>query len=479
MGEGEERDVGALRRFWLGEGGGREVLAVAYPLVLSHLSFTLQTFVDRLFLTWYSPEALAGAVAGLLVAWSVIALFTATGEYLTTFVAQYVGAGRPRRVGPAIWQGIYFSFAAGALAACLTPALPGLFAWAGHAPAVRETEVAYAGMLMLGAFPIVLMATLSSFFAGRGQTLVVLQVNLLATVANVVLDALWIFGRAGFPRAGATGAALATVVSQLLGALVYLALILRPSMREAYATLSGFRFDPDLARRLLRYGLPSGLQVSLELAAFSAFLLIVGRIGTLELAATSIAFNLNGLVFMPMYGLGIGVSSLVGRQIGAGRASVAERTTWSGFKLALGYMSLCGALYVLAPALLLAPYAAGADPASFPALAAITTVLLRFVAVYSIFDMMNLIFASGLRGAGDTTYALGATVVVALLAMLGPAYLACVVRGAGVYAAWTCASAYVVCLGLLLLRRFRAGAWKRLSVIERAGSAKDGAPVSA
>ncbi len=98
---------------WQGDGGGREVALVAYPLILSHLSFTIQTFVDRLFLTWYSAEAVAGAVTGLFAVWSVVALFTGTGEYLTTFVAQYVGAGRPTRVGPAIWQGVYFALGAG------------------------------------------------------------------------------------------------------------------------------------------------------------------------------------------------------------------------------------------------------------------------------------------------------------------------------------------------------------------------------
>ena len=79
---------------WGGEGGGREVAILAYPLILGHLSFTIQTFVDRLFLTWYSPEAVAGAVTGLFAVWAIIALFTGTGEYLTTFVAQYLGAGR-------------------------------------------------------------------------------------------------------------------------------------------------------------------------------------------------------------------------------------------------------------------------------------------------------------------------------------------------------------------------------------------------
>jgi MATE family multidrug resistance protein len=72
---------------WPGPDGGREVARLAYPLILGHLSFAVQAFVDRLFLTWYSPEAVAGAVTGLFAVWSVVALFTGTGEYLTLVLA--------------------------------------------------------------------------------------------------------------------------------------------------------------------------------------------------------------------------------------------------------------------------------------------------------------------------------------------------------------------------------------------------------
>jgi MATE family multidrug resistance protein len=455
-----------FKRRWSGEGGIREVLLVAYPLVLSQMSFTVQMFVDRLFLTWYSQEAVAGAVMGIFTTWSLIALFLHTAEYLTTFVAQYFGAGRPERIGRAVWQGIYFSALAGVLVALLIPFAGPFFEMAGHEPVVRGYETTYSRILMAGCCPIVLMAALSTFFAGRGETLVVLRVNVLVTAVNVVLNYLWIFGHAGFPRAGVAGAAWSTVVSQVVGAAAFFALILRPEHRATFRTLSGWRPDPALFLRLLRFGLPAGLQYSLEVLAFALFMLIVGRIGTPELAASGIAFNLNMIVFMPMLGLGLGLSSVVGRYLGAGRPDVAERSTWSAFVLAMSYMTACGALYVFTPGLLLAPYAAGADPATFPALAAITTVLLRFVALYSIFDMMNVVFASGLRGAGDTAYPLWISLVLQWSLMLAPTYVACVLQGRGVYAAWTAASAYVIVLGALLLRRFAAGRWKSLRVIE-------------
>jgi MATE family multidrug resistance protein len=454
------------RAMWAGEGGGREVALLAYPLVLGHLSFTIQTFVDRLLLTWYSPEAVAGAVTGLFVVWSVIALFTGTGEYLTTFVAQYLGAGRPERIGPVLWQGIYFSVAAGGFIAALAPLAGPAFDLAGHDPRLRAYEVEYARALLLGAFPVVLMATLSTFFAGRGQTQAVLRVNVLATVVNVVLDYLLIFGRGGFPEMGVTGAALGTILSQVAGALLYLAVILKAEFRKAYHTLSGWRPEPWLVARLVRFGMPTGLQYSLEVGAFSVFMVIVGRIGTLELAASGIAFNLNMIVFMPMVGLAIAVSSLVGRYLGADRPDVAERAVGSALAMSFVYMAACGLLYVLGAPLLLAPYGAGAEPSTWPRIAEVATVLLRFVAVYSIFDMMNLIHAAGLRGAGDTVYPMVLTFVLAWLAMLVPAWVGCVTLGAGVYFAWAMASLYVLLLGLLMRRRFRTGRWKAMRVIE-------------
>jgi MATE family multidrug resistance protein len=444
------------------------VALLAYPLILGHLSFTIQTFVDRLFLTWYSAEAVAGAVTGLFAVWAIIALFTGTGEYLTTFVAQYFGARRPQRIGAAIWQGIYFSLGAGALVAGLSPLAGPAFDLAGHVPALRRYEVEYARVLMWGAFPVVLMATLSTFFAGRGETRVVLHVNVLATLVNMALDWLLIFGRAGFPELGVTGAALGTVLSQLAGAAVYLGLILRRRHREAYGTLAGWRPEPWLVARLVRFGMPTGLQYSLEVGAFALFMVIVGRIGTAELAASGIAFNLNMIVFFPMVGLAIAVSSLVGRYLGADEPALAERAVGSALAMSLVYMGLCGALYVVGPKLLLAPYAAGADPAVFPAIAAIATVLLRFVAFYSIFDMLNLVHAAGLRGAGDTVYPMALTFVLAWIVMLVPAGIGCLRFGAGVYFAWSMATLYVLALGMLLRRRFRAGHWKRMRVIEAA-----------
>jgi MATE family, multidrug efflux pump len=458
--------LGGWRRRWEGAGGMGEVLSIGYPLILSQMSFTVQVFVDRLFLTWFSAEAVAGAVTGLLVTWSLVGLCIGIGEYTTTFVAQYYGARRLRRIGAALWQGVYFSLMAGVLLAALSPFAGALFEHTGHALVLRQYETIYSRLVLLGSGPVVLMATLSSFFAGRGRTLPVLAVNVGATAVNAVLDYLLIFGNAGFPRWGVAGAAIATISSQVFGCAAYIALILRARHRREFATLAAWRPEPALLWRLLRYGVPAGLQFSIEIMAFGIFLVVIGRLGTAPLAASSIAFNLNMIVFMPLLGIGLAVSSLVGRYLGAGAPDLAERSAYSAFGIGLVYLVACSALYVLAPRLLLSPYAARADPASFAEVGRLGVVLLRFVAFYSLFDMMSVLFASALKGAGDTTYPLLATLTLSWTVMVIPSYVLCVYFGGGVYAAWTTAAAYCCAVGLLMLRRFRTGRWKSIRVIE-------------
>jgi multidrug resistance protein, MATE family len=129
-------------------------------------------------------------------------------------------------------------------------------------------------------------------------------------------------------------------------------------------------------------------------------------------------------------------------------------------------MGACAALFLAAPAMLLAPYAAGADPAAFAGVAALSAVLLRFVAFYSVFDTLNVIFAAALKGAGDTVFPVAAASGLSWVLMVLPAWFLCVRGGLGVLVAWSTATAYVVAIGILMTARFRKGEWKSMRVIE-------------
>lgn len=454
------------RSRWNGDGGYRELLAMAVPLILSTSAWSIQHFVDRMFLAWYAPEAVAAVMPAGLVSFALSTVFAGTAGYVSTFVAQYHGAGRMHRIGPSIWQGLYVSLVGGALLMASAALARPLFDLVGHEQGVREGEIVYFRIVSLGAFFPLAAGALSSFFSGRGENWPIAAVNALATAVNCSLNWLLIFGNGGFPRLGIRGAALATVAAGFVSFAAYALLVFRRANDERYHTLRAWRPEQALLGRLLRFGVPSGVQFFLDTAGFTAFLLMLGRLGTIELAATTIAFNINTLAFMPMIGCGMAVSVLVGQYLGEDRPDLAERSAWSGFHLTMLYMGTIAAAYVLAPALFLAPFAARADSASFAAIGATVRVLLRFVALYSIFDTMTIVFSSAVKGAGDTRFVMVAIGGLSICGLVVPSWIALIVLEASLVVGWIIVTFYISALGLAFLLRFAGGRWRTMRVIE-------------
>ncbi|MCE5252570.1 MATE family efflux transporter [bacterium] len=451
---------------WHRESGYREVLTVAIPLIISTGSWSLQHFVDRMFLTWYSPEAIAAAMPAGIVNFAIMSLFIGTAQYVNTFVAQYYGAGRFTRIGPSLWQGIYVAVIGGAVLLALIPFAGAFFRFVGHEEIVRQYETEYFSILCLGAAPAIASSAMSGFFSGRSETRPIMWVNVLATMVNIVLDYLLIFGKFGFPEMGIRGAAYATVASACVSFSIYMVLIARRRYAEAFHTMRGWRPELELFRRLIRFGLPNGIQFFLDVAGFTTFLLLIGRLGTDSLAATNIAFNINAIAFMPMIGLGMAINVLVGQNLGKDRPDLAERSVWSGFHLTFVYMTSIAALYVFAPGLFILPFASQADPVRFAAISGMTVVLLRFVALYSLFDSLTIMFASAIKGAGDTRFVMYMIVILSLFLMVIPSYIALEVFHASLYVGWTIVTLYVIILGVSFLVRFLGGRWKSMRVIE-------------
>jgi len=143
-----------FRKRWKSEGGYREFLVIAVPLILSTGAWAVQHFVDRMFLSWYSAEAIAAALPAGILNFCIMSLFIGTASYVSTFVAQYYGAGSLHRIGPAVWQGVYVSIFGGIVLICLIPfALP-IFSLVAHDPLTQRYEVEYFRILCLGAGPL-------------------------------------------------------------------------------------------------------------------------------------------------------------------------------------------------------------------------------------------------------------------------------------------------------------------------------------
>ncbi|NQU44633.1 MATE family efflux transporter, partial [bacterium] len=258
-----------LRGRWSSPGGYRSVLKLAIPLVLSTSSWSIQHFADRMFLSHYSTDSLAAAMPAGMLSFSIIAFFIGTASYATTFVAQYYGAGRHDRIGPTVWQAIYFSVACGLILPVFLPAFRMIFSITRHAPELTVLEVAYFDILMWGALFPIYSSALSSFFMGLGRNWPVMAVNVVMTIVNLLLDYALIFGNWGFPEMGIRGAALATVLAAAFGAIAFTVLVFTGRDAREFKTFPRRGFDREIFRRRLRYGTPSGLQFFLDVSAFT------------------------------------------------------------------------------------------------------------------------------------------------------------------------------------------------------------------
>lgn len=452
---------------WKVRGGYREFLVIAIPLILSTGAWAVQHFVDRMFLSWYSPGAIAAAMPAGMLNFTIMSLFVGATSYVSIFVAQYYGAGKLHRIGPALWQGLYLSALGGLVLVCFIPFAGPLFSMIGHNSNLQRLEIEYFQILCLGGGPVIASSALSGFFSGRGRPWPIMWVNTAATAVNVVLDYALIFGKWGFPELGIRGAGIATVLSGIFSFLVLLILVSTMSNNKTFHILKGWRPDKTLFVRLLRFGFPSGVQFFLDMAGFTIFVLLVGRLGTTSLAATNIAFNISTLAFMPMIGAGIAVSVLVGQYLGGDRPDLAQTSVYSAFHLVFAYMSIIAIAYMFIPDVFVAAFAAQADPESFAEIQRLSAILLRFVAVYCIFDAMNIIFASAIKGAGDTRYVMFMVVAISTLVLIIPTYTVILILEYGMMVSWVFASLYVITLGIVFYIRFLGGKWKDMRVIER------------
>jgi MATE family multidrug resistance protein len=446
----------------------RDVLRVSLPLVISMTTTVVMTFTDRVFLANYSIDAIAAALPAGITAFVFLSFFADTAGYCNVFVAQYTGAGTLPRVGSALWQAIYFALAAWLIMVGISFVGGPIFRLVGHSAEVQQFEVSYFRTLCLGSGIHILGMSFSSFFSGRGVTRPVMIIYIIAMFLNVPLDYALINGIWIFPELGILGAAIATVFSWTSAMVMLGILVFTRENDQVFKIYKNRSFDADLFRRLLRYGVPSSLQFSLDVFAFLFFVLMVGRIGKTELAITNIGIALDSVSFRPLIGFALGTSTLVGQALGRNRPQEAVAAARATMVIAASYISVLIILYVFFPQPLLELFRPGdVSPDDFAAIKGRGVMVLRFVAAYLLLDGIYMISTAVLKGAGDTRFIMWSIGLISIFGMSLPIYIGIEIYGKGLYYAWGCTVFFICQLAIVTFWRFNQGKWKSMRVIEQ------------
>jgi MATE family multidrug resistance protein len=433
----------------------RSIVNISAPVMLSQLSYTAMGIIDTVMVGRVGLVGLASVGLGSILFWWMLSLFWGMLSGVNTLVAQAEGAGDRPAAGVALWQGLYLGLALSLLVFVLWPLAPRIMAITGATPDVQSGATAYMRVRLLGAVGLMLLMACDNFYRGIGRTDIPMWFGFLKLLINCGGNYVFIFGALGVPALGAVGAAVGTAIANtVIGGLMLAYLLVRPELRDVYGLIPRVRFHRRVFRALVGLSLPIGVQTFMEMGGVSVFTAIVGRLGDAQLAATDAVIHAWSAAFMLAFGLSVAAQTLVGQCIGAHAHDDARRVTVRILRMGAALMGLFAVGYLALPRSLMALFVRGSD---LPALLPFARPLFAIVAACLIFDLVFIVVAGALRGAGDTTYPMAVNVGNAWLFFV-PATLYIAPR-AGVVGAWACLFIFVVLNAALIWPRFRGTAW--------------------
>lgn len=418
--------------------------------------------VDFIMVSQLGTEAQAAIVPAGIVLFTLIAFGFGVVSAVNTLVAQCHGRGETTAAAAYTWQGLWVSAGLGVAAVALWPLVPVVIGTAGHAPEVERMEIVYIQIGLLAVLPVVGAATVANFFNGIHRPMIGLWATLVANAFNVAANYALIFGHWGFPAMGIEGAAWATTISAGINFSVLALWFIRPSLNRAYAVLAGWRLQRERMARILKIGLPAGVHFAADISAFTVFTLwIVGHFGTQELAANNIMMKFFEVAIIPCAGMGIAVSSAVGKAIGEGDLGRARRFAHWGEGMSMVYLAVAAVFFLLAGQELVGVLAD--DKAVIERAQDLLLVMVLFIA----FDATQMIYSSALRGAGDTLWPATITPIAAVVLMLGGGWVAMsYFPQFGAVGPWLALTVYVMLLAAAFMWRFIHGKWERIDLSE-------------
>ncbi|MBF0206328.1 MAG: MATE family efflux transporter [Oligoflexia bacterium] len=463
-------------------GGVLQLWRLAYPIVISMASYTFMQFVSRMFLAWYSPDAIAAIVPAGVLTFSFICFFHGVSSFVNVLVAQYYGSKQYDNMSRTLWSGIYFSLIAGMINLALIPLGSWIINHSYHSETVKVLERQYFIITaMFGGVPILANA-FSSYFIGMGRTKITMVINLGGNLLNVLLAYLLIFGKLNLtaigikiPELGIVGAAYAMVIANIamLLAFIYMAFI-NKKIQDRFCPQKHYLFDYKNFKKLLKYGLPSGVALFLEMTSFTTFVFLIGNVDTVSLAANNIVLSIEMISFMPILGISIANSTLVGQYIGKKRTEISRKVCYSALKLSVSYCLLLGILFVSFSEFFITFFlvgistgtGVGAAVGGVGAIMIQAKILLKILAVFIFCDAINNTFGSAIKGAGDTRFYMISYVLVAWLVFIPGVIIVLEYLHLSIEYAWLCSILYLSLLALIFFLRFRSGVWLTHKVIE-------------
>ena len=455
----------------------REVVLLALPITLGNVSQTLVSLVDTLMVGQLGEVPLAGLGAATILFLILFLVFSSLVQGVQVLCARKLGEGALAETGNVLHNALGLGLTVGLAAATMGFVLPeqvmpafmgGESTTLAPAEALRfggdSAASIAAGYLHwrwgFGLPLVVLLFVFKGFYWGVGISRLDLSVGLVANLFNVLMNWLLIFGNLGFPRLGAPGAGLASTLSAALALSIYALVAMRREFRGEYGTFRSMHLDLGMMGRILRLSIPRAIQ-GLAFGASAVFFMIIGNeVGEEGLAVSTVIWRFFGILVLVGVGIGTAASTLVGRELGAGRPDEANAYAWTAVRLGTVATAAAGLLCFAFPRQILGLFNLDASTveAGVP--------VFRMMVLLQIMDAAGIILSKALVGAGQVFFVMFAEILVSWAVCIPFALLFLeIFRDTNpLFGAWCGWAGYILAWFLLMLFRWRRGSWRTTRV---------------
>jgi MATE family multidrug resistance protein len=426
-----------------------QTLHLAIPVVLTQLGAVAMGIVDTIMVGRLGPEPLSAVALGNALSFTVIIVCLGTLTALDPMVSQAFGAGRFDECGRAMHHGAFLALALALPTMAILAFAKPLLRLLGQSPTLVESAGSYVHAIIWSVVPFLLFTVLRQFMQGISRARPAMTVMLLANVLNILANWILIYGNLGAPALGSTGAAWATTICRLAMFLMLAVYVFSRSHLRPYLThLPPWPPDRALLTRLLHLGLPAGSQFGLEVGVFACVSMLMGWLGTLQLAGHQIALNLCSTTFMVPLGFSATAAVRVGQALGRQDVAAARRAAFTSFALGVGFMGLAATAFATVPQFFVGIYT------DDPELLQMGVSLLLIGAVFQLSDGTQTIAIGALRGAADTRVSMLVAGIAYWLVALPLGYVLAFPLGWGPRGLWWGLTAGLTLVAVTLATRF-------------------------
>jgi MATE family multidrug resistance protein len=433
----------------------RGLLRLAAPLIVGFIGNQLMSFVDTMLVGRLGAAAIGGVGIGntIFFAMSILAMGCALGA--DPLISQAVGAGEHARARRLLWQALRVAGIVSLPVMAMILAAPAILDPVGVEPTVSAATRSYLWGRVWNTIPLALFVAARAYLQAVGATRAIVVATVVANVVNVFAASLLIYGDRALGAVGLPGIGFAGL--GVFGAGIASSLAAASTMSVLFAAVRAVEVphDPERRRadwrvvgRVFALGIPVGLMMLVEVAAFAGAAIMSGRIGVVAAAGNQLALTLASMTFMVPLGVASATAVRVGQAIGRGDRPGMARAGFCGFAAGIGFMLVSATLFVAAPGVLARVLTNDA------AVIAAAVPLIRIAAVFQLFDGMQVVGAGALRGAGDTRSGLWANLVGHFVVGLPLAVVLAFHLELGGPGLWWGLTVGLTIVGLVLLARF-------------------------